>query len=376
MKHTTQTPSVLDIILQHDITTKELSIAHIATPPDLLLQAEDLSKYVHVTPGSKPSSPRILATYYLPPDGQRVLEDRHGWSLIQWRKDTTIPCNLLLALSASKPNGIICKLGVPIGNDMFYEAGNELKVVSTMSVGYDHIDLKAAKKRNIQVGYTPDALTDASADMTVTLVLATARRLNEAIDAVREGRPGTWEQSWILGTHIGGKTVGILGMGRIGLATAKRLRAFNVGRILYHGNSPRPEADEVNGEFVSLDTLLKESDILCVCCSLNNTTRNILGYNEFCAMKSSSILVNTARGGVIDQDGLVRALKEDQICGAGLDVAIPEPLPANHELLSLKNCIVVPHIASATHETRNTMAVTAVENLCAGLMAKPLPYSL
>jgi glyoxylate/hydroxypyruvate reductase len=180
----------------------------------------------------------------------------------------------------------------------------------------------------------------------------------------------------ITGTHIGGKTLGILGLGRIGLATAKRLRAFNIGRVLYHGTAPRPEAKEVNGEFVSLDTLLQESDILCVCCSLNTATSGILGYEEFCRMKRSAVLVNVARGGVLEQDGLVRALKEKQIAAAGLDVAIPEPLPIDHELLSLSNCIVVPHIASATHETRNSMAAIAVKNLCAGILGEPLLYPL
>ncbi|KAI9597809.1 D-isomer specific 2-hydroxyacid dehydrogenase [Syncephalis fuscata] len=337
---------------------------------------------------------RIVVTFPLPHEGQKLLNERarkYGWIIEQWEHEQIISQQTfyellkkgsvlllahhirrsnLMALLLTGVNGILCKVDLPINKEVLTYAGTSLKIVSTMSAGFDHIDVETAQTHGITVCNTPDALTDASADLTVTLVLAVARRLNEAIDAARMEKEGVWLQSWIRGMHIGGKTVGILGMGRIGLATAKRLRAFNVGRILYHGNSPRPEADEVNGEFVSLDTLLKESDILCVCCSLNNTTRNILGYNEFCAMKSSSILVNTARGGVIDQDGLVRALKENRLYGAGLDVAVPEPLPANHELLLLKNCIVVPHIASATHETRNAMAVTAVENLCAGILGK------
>ncbi|KAI8050901.1 hypothetical protein BDF22DRAFT_777624 [Syncephalis plumigaleata] len=343
--------NLIDVPIQQDSTEKTTVIPPVAPPSDLQSQAEDLTKYVYVAPGASPDSPRILVTYHLPPEGQQLLEDKvkqHGWSLVQWRKDTIIPRDLLLALFAYKPNGVLCKVDVPIKDDMYRKAGSELKVLSTMSVGHDHIDVTAAKARGIHVGYTPDALTDACADMTIALVLATARRLNEqAIDGVREGRPGTWEQSWILGTHIGGKTVGILGLGRIGLATAKRLRAFNV-----------------------------ESDILCICCNLNESTRGIIGYNELCQMKPTSILVNTARGGVINQDGLIKALKEKRISGAGLDVAVPEPLPPNHELLQLSNCIVVPHIASATHETRNAMAITAVENLCAGIIGEPLPYYL
>ncbi|KAI8050902.1 glyoxylate reductase [Syncephalis plumigaleata] len=245
-----------------------------------------------------------------------------------------------------------------------------------MSAGYDHIDVKTAKSRGITVCNAPDAVTEASADFTVALVLAVARRLNEAIEAAQKNKEGAWLQSWICGMHIGGKTVGILGLGRIGLATAKRLRAFNVGRILYHGRSPRTEASEINGEFVSLDMLMQESDILCICCNLNESTRGIIGYNELCQMKPTSILVNTARGGVINQDGLIKALKEKRISGAGLDVAVPEPLPPNHELLQLSNCIVVPHIASATHETRNAMAITAVENLCAGILDQISPYTI
>jgi glyoxylate/hydroxypyruvate reductase len=180
----------------------------------------------------------------------------------------------------------------------------------------------------------------------------------------------------LIGMELRGKTLGVLGMGRIGLATAKRLKAFGMNRVIYYGRAPRSDASEVNGEFVNLDQLLEQSDILCICCSLNEHTRHILGYEQFCRMKPTSVVVNTARGGVIEQDGLVRALQERKISAAGLDVTTPEPLPVNHPLLSLDNCIVSPHIGSDSREAVDTMAILAVENLCAGIVGESLPASV
>jgi glyoxylate/hydroxypyruvate reductase len=167
--------------------------------------------------------------------------------------------------------------------------------------------------------------------------------------------------------------LGILGLGRIGLATALRLRAFGVSRVIYHGTREHPEASQVNGSFVSFDDLLRQSDILCICCCLNEQTYHMIGYEQLCKMKPTALLINTSRGGVIEQDGLVRALREGKIAAAGLDVTTPEPLPPTHPLANLPNCIVLPHIGSATVETRAAMSKLAVENLVAGLRGLPLP---
>ncbi|KAI8050939.1 glyoxylate reductase [Syncephalis plumigaleata] len=251
-----------------------------------------------------------------------------------------------------------------------------VRIISTNSVGYDHIDTAYAKEHGIQVGHTPDVLTDACADVTAGLAVAACRRFGEAMKAVKNGQWNAKSVTWMLGMDLRGKTLGVLGMGRIGLATAKRLKAFGMNRVIYHGRAPRPNASEVNGEFVSLDQLLEQSDVLCICCSLNDNTRHMLGYEQFCRMKPTSVVVNTARGGIIEQDGLVRALQEGKISAAGLDVTTPEPLPIDHPLLSLDNCIVLPHIASDSRETVDAMAILAVENLCAGLLGESLPKSV
>ncbi|KAI9597811.1 glyoxylate reductase [Syncephalis fuscata] len=269
-------------------------------------------------------------------------------------------------------DGIVCKSSNTIDKKIIDLAGQQLKVIATLSVGYDHIDLEYAKQCGVQVGHTPDVLTDATADLTVALTLAICRRLGEAIDAVRNGTWTTWDPTWLLGMELRGKTLGILGMGRIGLATAKRLKAFGMNRVIYYNRSSSSYAAEVDGELVSFEQLLKQSDILCICCSLTESTKHMLGYEQFCQMKSTSIVVNTARGGIIEQDGLVRALEEKKIGAAGLDVTTPEPLSPSHPLLSLKNCIVLPHIGSATVETRNEMAILTVENLCAGVSGSPV----
>lgn len=241
-----------------------------------------------------------------------------------------------------------------------------------MSVGYDHIDTAAVKARQIQIGYTPDVLTDATADLTVLLTLGAARRIKEAIQVAENGQWREWRPTWMCGSQLSQKTVGIVGMGRIGEAVATRLRAFGVSRIVYSGRNKRP----VHGDFVSLDELLTVSDFVIVCCALTKETRHLFNYEAFSKMKKTAVFVNSARGGIVDQEGLVKALEEKLIGSAGLDVTDPEPLPPTHKLYSFSNCLILPHIGSATLETREQMAGMSLDNILAALNNQPLPFSI
>ncbi|KAG0169159.1 hypothetical protein DFQ30_003914 [Apophysomyces sp. BC1015] len=237
-----------------------------------------------------------------------------------------------------------------------------------MSVGYDHVDLDALRSRQVKLGHTPDVLTDATADLTVMLTLAAARRMKEW---------KIWRPIWLCGFQFTGKTLGVIGLGRIGEAVAHRLKAFGISRVLYSGRTEKTEAQEkLNAEFVPFDTLLAESDYVIVCCALTAETKHMLDYDAFKKMKSTAVFVNTARGDIVKQDDLIRALEENVIAAAGLDVTTPEPLPTDNKLFELPNCVVLPHIASATYDTRELMADMCIENILAGLDNKPLPYEV
>mmetsp|Transcript_14584 Transcript_14584/g.37143 ORF Transcript_14584/g.37143 Transcript_14584/m.37143 type:complete len:326 (-) Transcript_14584:56-1033(-) len=272
--------------------------------------------------------------------------------------------------------GIFCNLSNRVDESVLNAAGESLKVVSTMSVGADHIDVKTAKARGIKIGYTPGVLSESTAELALLLMLATARRLPEAIDAVHSGEwSECWRPLWLTGKDLFGSTVGIVGLGGIGQALARRLRAFDC-RILYSGPRDKPEAAEYHAVRVPFEQLLAESDFVSIHCPLTERTRHLFGAKELALMKESAILVNTSRGGTIDQDALYTALTSGQIRAAGLDVTTPEPLPVDHPLLALPNCLVLPHIGSATTRTRTRMAMIAAENLIAGVLDRPLKEQL
>lgn len=270
-------------------------------------------------------------------------------------------------------DGVLTLLSDRVDAEFMDAAGASLKVISNFAVGFNNIDVDEARSRGIAVGNTPDVLTDATADMAVALLLAAGRRLKEASDQVRQGGWLTWEPTGLLGTDLVGRTVGILGMGRIGMATARRLR-FGWGmKVLYHSRSPKPEAeDELQAERVSLDELWRRSDFVSVHTDLNDQTRHLVNADAMAAMKSTAVLVNTSRGDIVDQDALADALRQGQIAAAGLDVTSPEPIDSRHPLVSLSNCLIVPHIGSATPQTRTAMADIAVDNLIAGVTGEPL----
>lgn len=254
-------------------------------------------------------------------------------------------------------------------------AAPKLRVVSNFAVGVNNIDVPACTARGVRVGNTPGVLTDATADIAVTLLLAAARRLGESATDAKEGRWLTWEPMGWLGQDLAGQTLGIVGMGRIGLATAKRLHHGWGMRVLYTARSDKPDADrDLKAKRVELDELLRDSDFVSVHADLNDSTRGLFGAAAFGRMKPTAVFVNTSRGPLVDQPALAEALRRGTIFAAGLDVTDPEPLPPDHELYSLPNCVVAPHIASATVGTRDAMAGRCADNLLAGLRGEPLPY--
>ncbi len=255
------------------------------------------------------------------------------------------------------------------------DAARGLKVVSNFAVGVNNVDLPACTARKIPVGNTPGVLTDATADIAVTLLLAAARRLGESSTDAKEGRWITWEPTGWLGCDLVGRTLGIVGMGRIGFATAKRLHHGWGMKVLYTARSPKPDADEqLKAERVELNELLERSDFVSVHADLNPTTKGMFSTEQFAKMKRTAVFVNTARGPHVDQVALAQALRTGVIFAAGIDVTDPEPLPPSHELYSLPNCVIAPHIASATTDTRNAMARLCAANLLAGVTGERLPH--
>lgn len=266
-----------------------------------------------------------------------------------------------------------CALTEKIDSELLDKAGPDLKVIGTISVGYDHIDLAECKKRGIRVGYTPDVLTDATAELTLALLLATSRRIIESHKEVFNGGWKSWAPSWMCGPGLKDSVVGIIGLGRIGHEVAKRIVPFKPKKIIYQNRSEKlAEAKEIGAERVDLDTLLIQSDFVIVCCALTPETSLLFNETNFAKMKSTAIFVNTSRGGIVDQNALYNALTSGTIYAAGLDVTTPEPLPLDSPLLTLPNCVILPHIGSADINTRIEMSKITAKNILSGLKGEQM----
>ncbi|XP_075064377.1 glyoxylate reductase/hydroxypyruvate reductase-like [Mixophyes fleayi] len=319
---------------------------------------------------------KVFVSRRLPPDGQKLLSQAENLTVQQWDSDDPVPREELMK-GVTGAHGLLCLLSERIDQEVLDTAGPNLKVISTLSVGFDHLAVDEIKKRNIRVGYTPDVLTEATAELSVALLLATCRRLPEATQEVKSGGWKTWAPMWMCGYGLSNSTVGIIGLGRIGVAIAQRLKPFGVKKFLYTGRQPRPDrAAEVNAEYVSCEKLTEDSDFVIVSCSLTPETEGLCNKNFFNRMKETSVFINISRGSVVNQEDLYQALVSGQIAAAGLDVTTPEPLPTSHLLLGLKNCVILPHIGSATYSTRNIMSVLAVNNLLRGLAGEEMPSEL
>ncbi|WP_237228145.1 2-hydroxyacid dehydrogenase [Rubinisphaera sp. JC750] len=274
-------------------------------------------------------------------------------------------------------DGVLTMLSEKVDDEFFDAAGEQLKVVSQYAVGFNNIDVEAAKSRNIAVGNTPGALTAATADLGFALLIAAARRLVEAHEYIHADKWKTWEPLGHIGWDLEGKTVGIVGMGRIGQAFAQRCYGGWGMNVIYTSRSPKPDAEtQLRAKRVSFDELLEQSDFISVHTDLNEETAGMFNKAAFEKMKSNAIFINTARGGIHNQADLVEALKNNVIGAAGLDVTDPEPPALDDPILHLPNCVVAPHIGSATISTRNAMAEIASDNLLNGIKGEPLRCSV
>ncbi len=269
--------------------------------------------------------------------------------------------------------GLLTWLIDPVTEDLLVQMPR-LRVVSNLAVGVDNIDLAACTRRGIPVGHTPGVLTEAVADLTWALILAVTRGIFPAARDAWEGRWGLWSPTGWLGMELGGKVLGIVGLGNIGHAVARRGRAFGM-RVVYTARRPKPHLEaELEARFLPLEDLLAQSDVVSLHVPLTPQTHHLIDEAALRRMKPTAYLINMARGPVVDTQALVRALQEGWIAGAGLDVTDPEPLPPEHPLYRLPNCVITPHIGSATWETRQAMARLAVENLLLGLQGRPLRH--
>ena len=266
--------------------------------------------------------------------------------------------------------------GHPVIDGPFMDRLPNLKVISNFGVGIDHVDLAAAEARGIPVGNTPGAVEGATADMTMALLLACARNVVAGDRYARGPDFHYYDPSLFLGREVHGSTLGIVGLGNIGREVARRARGFDM-RILYHSRHRKPKAEsELGVEYASLRGLLEQAHFVTLNVPMTPETRHLIGEEQLAWMRSDGILVNVARGGVVDHAALYRALADRRIAGAAIDVTEPEPLARDHPLLQLNNLVITPHLGSAGSRTRLRMAQMTVDNICAGLQGKRLPYAV
>lgn len=298
---------------------------------------------------------RVLVTRKLP--GPWIDHLKKEAEVEIWEERDPPPRSWILSRVKDK-DGLLVTLTEKVDREVI-DAGKNLKVISTYSVGFDHIDVKYAISKGIRVTNTPDVLTDATADLIFGLLLAVARRIVEGDRLIRSGQWNLpWYPEFMLGKEVSHSTLGILGMGRIGRAVLSRAKGFNM-RVIYHSRRPH----DVDAEFVDLDTLLAESDFLVVTVDLNPETYHMLDYSRLTKMKSTAYLINASRGPVVKEDDLVKVLSESKIAGAALDVFEREPIGSDNPLIKFPNVVLTPHLGSATRETRERMAEVAVKNL-------------
>lgn len=313
--------------------------------------------------------PRVFVTRILPEGGMQKIQDFCDADI--WPGDLP-PSREEMLRRAAGVDGLVTLLSDPVDAALMDAAGPGLKVISQYAVGFDNIDVAEATRRGIPVGHTPGILTDATADFAFALMMSAGRRVVEADRHTREGLWKTWGPSTLLGSDFVGATLGLVGFGRIGQAMAKRASGFDM-RVIYFDptaeRNPALAAEPVD----SLEALLRQSDFVSLHTPLTPATRGMINARTLALMKPNAVLVNTARGQVIDQDALYAALRDGQIFAAGLDVTDPEPLPMNSPLRELPNLIIAPHIASGSVRTRAEMAVLTADNLIAGLKGERLP---
>lgn len=317
--------------------------------------------------------PRILVTRQLPQKAMKLLEENFN---VECNPNDRVLTREELLESVKGKQGLLPLLTDAIDGEVMDAAGPELRVVANYAVGYNNIDVAAATARKIAVTNTPGVLTETTADLTMGLLFAVARRIVEADTFARAGKYQSWAPLLLVGADIHGKTLGIIGFGRIGLAVARRAAGFDM-RVLYHDLHRAETAVEkqVNVQYVNKETLLNASDFVSIHVSLSPETLHMIGSEELSSMKSTAFIINTSRGEVIDEDALVAALRAKKIAGAGLDVFEHEP-KIHPELVKMDNVVILPHIGSASIETRTQMGLVAAKNMIAALRGDVPPNCL
>ena len=315
--------------------------------------------------------PKVYVTRIIPQTGLDLV--REACDAKVWQEELPPPREVLLE-KVRGINGLLSLLTDTIDADVMDAAGPQLQVIANYAVGYNNIDVAAATARGIAVGNTPGVLTDTTADFAFTLLMSAARRVVEGMDYVRVGRWKTWGPTLLLGRDVHGATLGVVGFGRIGRGMAKRASGFDM-RVLFHDPFFTEDAwaAETGAQRVDLDTLYAESDFVSVHVPLTTETRHLVGVDALHKMKATAILINTSRGPVVDPAALYQALRDGDIAYAALDVTEPEPVNMDSPLLTLSNCLIMPHIASASVATRSKMAEIAANNLIAGVRGEALP---
>ena len=302
---------------------------------------------------------KIVVTGKIPEVALEKLKKSH--EVISWGEETPISRDEMLK-RVSGANIIVSLLTEKIDEEVLASAGNDLKAVCNVAVGYNNIDVAACKNKNVLVTNTPGVLTDATADIAMALILMTTRRLSEGERVIRNQDPWAWGMFYMLGSSIQNQTLGIVGMGQIGIATALRAKSFGM-KIIYTRRNRLDEKieKELSAQYVSLDDLLQQSDIVSLHCPYSTETHHLISDAQLSKMKKTSYLINTARGPIVNEEALANALINKTIAGAGLDVYENEP-KVNDKLLKLDNVVLLPHLGSATVETRTAMATTAANN--------------
>jgi len=313
----------------------------------------------------------VFVSRIIPSEGLEAV--RSACEMDLWEEELPPPRDELLRRVAGV-DGVLTLLTDRVDDEFLDAAGPGLKVVSNYAVGFDNVDVAACARRGIPVGNTPGVLTDTTADLAWALLMAAARRLPEGDRYVRAGSWRTWGPLLLLGPDVHGATIGIVGFGRIGQAVARRAQGFGM-QILYHDLQPLPASvtDPLGATYLPLEELLPRSDFVSLHVNLSPVTRHLINAQTLAVMKPTAVLVNTSRGPVVDQTALADALRNGVIWAAALDVTDPEPIPRHDPLVGLDNCLIVPHIASASRATRGKMAAMAAANLIAGVRGESLP---
>ncbi|WP_078555253.1 2-hydroxyacid dehydrogenase [Bacillus alkalicellulosilyticus] len=315
--------------------------------------------------------PKVYITRKLP--SEVVYEIEQHCDINMWEEEDVPVPQEVLEENIKDIDGLYCLLTETIDDSLLQKA-TKLKVISNMAVGFNNIDVEAATKRGIAVLNTPGVLTETTADLTFALLMATARRLFEAEFFLRDGNWKTWSPMLLTGQDIHGATIGIVGLGRIGEAVARRAKGFGM-KILYHNRSRKPDVErELDVEYVEFDDLLRKSDYVVLLTPYTHETKNLISSRELALMKKTSILINTSRGGIVNEAALYDSLQSGVIWGAGLDVFEEEPVSLDHPLLQLPQVVALPHIGSASIQTRLKMARLATDNLVQLLKGKKPEY--